>query len=61
MRPTKKQQPESVANFKARIAALMRGQNPQQNGAYDAPQMDAVTIMRDLNAGIIRPTKKHTP
>lgn len=47
-------QPVSVADFKARIAAIMRGQDPQRNGAYDAPQLDAATIMQDLKAGIVR-------
>lgn len=55
MKPTKRlPQPESVSDFKARIAALVRGQDPQRNGAYDAPQMDAATIMQDLNAGVVR-------
>ena len=42
--------PTSTADFKARIAALMRGRDPKRNGDYEAPHMDAVTLLRDAKA-----------
>jgi hypothetical protein len=45
----------TTRDFKARIAAIRRAQCPQQNGAYHAPQLDAATIMRDLQNNISRP------
>ena len=48
---------ETIKDFRARIAALARGGEPHKP-AYEAPQMDAATIMADLKAGIVRPGRE---
>lgn len=42
---------EKVNDFKARISAMMRGRNPEKNGDYVAPNLDAVALVANAGEG----------